>query len=65
MTNVIYEESGKLYASINARATDQFEEFGDPQRMQLAELTDEERVNRWKDIWFSDVNIEIEKPSAS
>ena len=57
MTNVIYKEAGRIYGSINSRTSDQFDQFGNCQDMHLTQLSDEARIKRWKDNWFSEVTI--------
>lgn len=56
MTGVCYEENGRIYGSINTRSTDNQASFGAVQVAQLTQLTDEERIARWKNIWFSNVD---------
>jgi hypothetical protein len=58
MTNVCYEESGRLYGSINIRTSDKFNLFGHNQVMQLTQLSDNIRIKLWKDNWFSSVVID-------
>jgi hypothetical protein len=61
MTGVCYEESGCVYGSINIRSSDEYGLFSDGQEMQLTQLSDDDRIKRWKDKWFSGVVIEYEK----
>lgn len=61
MTNVIYEEEGVLFGSINVRATVNYGSFGEGLHAHLSQLSDEERIKRWKNIWFSNVKLEYEK----
>ncbi|MES9821944.1 MAG: hypothetical protein ABW161_15825 [Candidatus Thiodiazotropha sp.] len=60
MTNVIYEEENVVFGSINVRATVNYKSFGEGQVTHLTQLSDEERIERWKNIWFPDVNFEYE-----
>jgi len=57
MTNVVYEEEGCLYCSININSTKQCTEFGNSTTIQVSNLSDEEKIQRWKGIWFSHVVI--------
>jgi hypothetical protein len=61
MTGVYYEEGGCVYGSINIRSSDEYGLFGDSKEMRLADLSDEERVNLWRENWFSRVVIEHEE----
>ncbi len=58
MTNACYEESGRLYGVINVRSADDYTAFGESRIAHLVELSDEERIDRWKKYWFPDVRIE-------
>ena len=60
MTNVCYEENDCVYGSINVRSAEDFAKFGKGHVTHLVELSDKERINRWKNIWFSNVKIEYE-----
>ena len=60
MTGVCYEESGRIYGSINIRSTSEYDAFGDSQSLHLTQSSDEARIKRWKDNWFSNVLIEYE-----
>lgn len=58
LTNVCYEEGGNIYASINASATRCSDDFAANQVIKLTQLTDEERIRRWKQVWFSNIRVE-------
>lgn len=60
MTNVIYEEEGCIFGSINTRSANEFEKFADAHIAHLTQLDDKERIKRWKEIWFSNVKVEHE-----
>lgn len=55
MIGVYYEEDGSVYGSINTRSANEFSAFGEGQVAHLAQLSDEDRINRWKQYWFADV----------
>lgn len=57
MTGVLYEDAGGIYGSINVRSSEEFGLFGDGRQLHLSELSDEERIGRWKELWFSNVVI--------
>jgi hypothetical protein len=60
MTAVCYEENGCVYGTINIRSSEEYDLFSDGQEMRLTQLSDNERIKRWKDNWFSYVVIEHE-----
>jgi hypothetical protein len=60
MIGVCYEENGRIYGSINVRSTSEYSIFGENQTVQLSQLSDEVRINRWKKYWFVNVLINYE-----
>ncbi len=60
LTNVCYEEDGYLYGSINIRSAKDSASFGEGHKAHLAELSDDERIERWKKYWFPNVKIGYE-----
>ncbi len=61
MIGVCYEENGCVYGSINIRSTGASVVFSESRIAQLAILSDEERINRWKKYWFANVQITHEE----
>lgn len=60
MIGVCYEEEGSIYGAINIRSTEEYRAFTKSNPAHLTQLTDEERINRWKKLWFSNVKVEYE-----
>ena len=60
MIGVCYEENGSIYGAINIRSAHDYRAFGKSHLAHLTQLTDEERIKRWKKLWFSNVKIEYE-----
>lgn len=60
MIGVCYEENGSIYGAINIRSTHEYHAFGKSHSAHLTQLTDEERIKRWKKLWFTNVKIEYE-----
>jgi hypothetical protein len=58
MTGVCFEQDGCVYGSINIRSSVEYGMFGDSKEIRLTQLSDEERIKRWKENWFSWVVIE-------
>ena len=56
---VSYQEEAALYMSINSRAVSAPDKFGDAEATSPKQLSDAERVQRWKELWFSDTAINI------
>lgn len=54
---VCYEDGGRRYGSINVRSAP-MSDFGEIQTVTLTHMTDEERIRRWKTLWFADVRIQ-------
>ncbi len=57
LTNVCYEENECVYGSINIRSASDHARFGNGKPARLSELSDEERIGRWKKAWFANVRI--------
>ncbi|MEJ2407384.1 MAG: hypothetical protein P8171_24530 [Candidatus Thiodiazotropha sp.] len=64
MVGVCYEEDGAVYGSINVRSVEEYDAFGTTEVAHLTQQSDEERISRWKAIWFSNVAIEYGSPGA-
>ncbi len=60
LTNVCYEEDGSVFGSINIRASNEYEKFGDAQVVNLTQLDDAEKIKRWKKFWFTNVTVKDE-----
>jgi hypothetical protein len=46
-----------LYAAVNAKVVDAGTTFAAEQSVSPKQLSAGQKMNRWKDIWFSDVRI--------
>lgn len=51
-----YEDGGPLYAAVNSRTIENAD-FGTEISVSPKSLNDQDKVQRWKDAWFSDVSI--------
>jgi hypothetical protein len=60
LAGVCYEENGCIYGSINVRSACEYAAFGESQIAHLEQLNDEDRINRWKNYWFRNVQIKYE-----
>lgn len=60
MIGVCYEENDSTYGAINIRSAHDYRAFGKSHPTHLTQLTDEDRIKRWKKLWFSNVKIEYE-----
>ena len=57
LVGACYEEQGQLYAAINSKAIDEIATLGPERVVSPKLLSDEEKIQRWKEIWFSDAKI--------
>ena len=60
LVGVCYEEHGCIYGSVNTRSSNASDGFGDKEAISPKQLTDEQRIKRWKDFWYSNVSIKYE-----
>lgn len=54
----LYRDAGRLYAAVNANAVEAVA-FGAQQPVSLRTLAAEDKVRRWKELWFSNVTIRV------
>src|SRR5579871_2878734 len=56
LTAVLYQDAGRTYAAVNARACDAAG-FGPEQSVSPKQLAAGEKSARWRSLWFPDVSI--------
>lgn len=54
---VMYDDHEKLYATVNLRALDDPSLYGQTTVGSPRKLNDGEKVQRWRSLWFTDVEI--------
>jgi hypothetical protein len=59
LMGAFYEEAGRVYATINSRIIDGPTQFGAEQTASPKTLSGEQKATRWRDIWFSSVNVTV------
>jgi hypothetical protein len=57
LVGALYREDGDTYGTINARAIEALESFDTEQSVSPKQLSAEEKVARWKKLWFYSVEI--------
>jgi hypothetical protein len=57
LVGALYGEAGRVYATINSKIIDGPTPFGPEQTASPKTLSGEQKATRWRDIWFSDVNV--------
>jgi len=60
LVGVCYEENGCIYGSINIRSSNTGNKVGLIEAISPEQLTYEQRIERWKKFWYSNVSIEYE-----
>jgi hypothetical protein len=60
LIGVCYTEDGKMFGTINARALSHKSTLQKSVPASPKQLLEIERIARWKEIWFSNVQIEID-----
>jgi hypothetical protein len=58
LVGALYREDGQVYATVNAKAVEGAQPFGSEQAVSPKQLPGEEKVSRWKKLWFSNVRLE-------
>jgi len=54
---VLYRGEQQLYATVNARALDASTSFGAEQPVSPRKLSKDEKIKRWRELWFADVEL--------
>jgi hypothetical protein len=54
---VLYRCDGRLYAAVNANATDARQNFGVEQTVSPKKLSKTAKLQRWQEVWFSKVDL--------
>jgi hypothetical protein len=57
VVGALYRRDGRVYATVNAKVVDTGVNFGAEQPVSPKRLSDSEKVERWLDIWFSNVSV--------
>jgi hypothetical protein len=60
LVGVVYEDNGRLYAGINSKVIDGNPGFSEEVPVSPKTLPDDKKVERWKDIWFANVSIDVD-----
>lgn len=58
LVGVIYQSEGKTFGTLNVGAVDRNAEFGERTLVSPRLLSANEKVERWKRLWFGDVTLE-------
>jgi hypothetical protein len=61
----LYRNGGRLYAAVNARAIGGGAGFGGERSVSPKTLSDGQKVDRWRDIWFCNVTLEGMAPGPA
>lgn len=56
----LYRDAGRLYAAVNANAVEGGA-FGAQQPVSPRTLSASDKAQRWKQLWFSDVTMKVDK----
>lgn len=57
LVGAVYRAEGRLYAAVNATVLDGAARFGAPQPVSPKSLSDRDKAQRWREIWFSEVSV--------
>jgi len=57
LVSPLFTDSGRLYGSVNVNAVEGAAAFGPRQPVSPQTLSPEEKAQRWKTLWFSDVTL--------
>lgn len=57
LVGVTYREEGRLYAAVNTRVLEGGVGFGEGKSVSPKLLAGDEKVRRWKELWFANVTL--------
>jgi hypothetical protein len=57
LIGALYRTEGRIYATVNVRVIEGAESFGAEQPVSPRKLSGDAKVARWKDLWFSSVEL--------
>lgn len=60
LVGALYQETDRLFGTLNAKALDCRASFGPEQTVSPKSLAADQKVQRWRDIWFPDVKVTSE-----
>jgi hypothetical protein len=63
LVGALYRESNCLFGTLNVKALDSHFSFGLEQPVSPKLLSAEQKVKRWRGLWFPDVQLDIERSS--
>ena len=63
LVGALYRESNRLFGTLNVKALDSRLSFGPEQPVSPKSLPADQKVRRWRSIWFPDVLLDIERSS--
>jgi hypothetical protein len=62
LIGVLYRCNDQLYGAINVRILTDTAPFGPPRAVSPKNLTADNKVSRWTEIWFKDVRLTYDGP---
>jgi hypothetical protein len=57
LMGALYRADGHTYATVNVRVIEGAESFGVEKPVSPQKLSGDEKISRWKDLWFSSVEL--------
>jgi hypothetical protein len=57
LVGALFRGNGRLHAAVNSRVVRSGAGFGSEQAVSPKTLTNRQKLERWQDIWFSDVSV--------
>jgi hypothetical protein len=61
LVGALYQETDRLFGTLNAKVLDCRASFGAEQTVSPKSLAADQKVQRWRDIWFPDVRVTAEE----
>jgi len=59
LVGIVHRADERLYGAINSKVMDGSSRFGEEMPVSPKTLPDDEKIKRWKNLWFADMSIDI------
>jgi hypothetical protein len=63
LVGALYREAHRLFGTLNVKALESRPSFGPEQGVSPKLLSPDQKVRRWRELWFPDVLLHIERSS--
>ncbi len=63
LVGAVYRDSDRLFGTLNVKAMDSRASFGPEEPVSPKSLSADQKVQRWRELWFADVLLDVGRSS--